>query len=498
MVQHYVPPQSLIDSLKIKNHDEFLSNHVLKPETNEIQVKTSSLLISTKTTDSVNRNSSEFQQVVQTFKETAQLKHKLKQFGIKFDPKQNRLISPVEGFRPDRNPQPRHRRRNLPGNSPQVPPKFAPRILSLGLGYGRIKPSIGTTQGTPLNKIERTQIVRQSNRASPNIKSLEFRNPSINDNIMFVKADASNAKPATPIGKLGLGKRPGGSISMPRLNRGKPKVNSKPLGLQGASAYGYSHTGRAATNLGVTPVQGAGQFPDPPGKPDGNPGGSGNNGADFDTDFDSKNKVEKPQCERDMLAENHFADRYMSSKPKQRIEQSKIEEVANENKNEITNLHKEQIINRREEGIYDATIDDTRELEAELRVGMKSYQKHYQRHALDIDPTIPHEMEAGAEKINLQQLKRQDLVLPMAHPANEYKLRGLNKLVEFMKDPNHIVQIGYFRGHNNPALFIFNPETLQFAVFIPNNDMKNVFDFSTFFKVTREQFNRFMDEHLLR
>lgn len=100
------------------SEDEVLLNPVLKPETNEIQVKTSSLLISTKTTDSVNRNSSEFQQVVQTFKETAQLKHKLKQFGIKFDPKQNRLISPVEGFRPDRNPQPRHRRRNLPGNSP--------------------------------------------------------------------------------------------------------------------------------------------------------------------------------------------------------------------------------------------------------------------------------------------------------------------------------------------------------------------------------------------
>ena len=126
----YIPPQSLTDFLKIKNHDEVLLNPVLKPETNEIQVKTSSLLISTKTTDSVNRNSSEFQQVVQTSKETAQLKHKLKQFGIKFDPKQNRLISPVEGFRPDRNPQPRHRRRNLPGNSPQVPPKFAPRIIT--------------------------------------------------------------------------------------------------------------------------------------------------------------------------------------------------------------------------------------------------------------------------------------------------------------------------------------------------------------------------------
>ena len=133
----YIPPQSLTDFLKIKNHDEVLLNPVLKPETNEIQVKTSSLLISTKTTDSVNRNSSEFQQVVQTSKETAQLKHKLKQFGIKFDPKQNRLIRPVEGFRPDRNPQPRHRRRNLPGNSPQVPPKFAPRIITnLGANNG--------------------------------------------------------------------------------------------------------------------------------------------------------------------------------------------------------------------------------------------------------------------------------------------------------------------------------------------------------------------------
>lgn len=67
-----------------------------------------------------------------------------------------------------------------------------------------------------------------------------------------------------------------------------------------------------------------------------------------------------------------------------------------------------------------------------------------------------------------------------------------------MKDPNHIVQIGYFRGRNNSALFIFNPETLQFIVFILNNALKNVFDFLTFFKVTEQQFDRFMDEHLLR
>lgn len=370
-------------------------------------------------------------------------------------------------------------------------------VLSIGIGYGRIKVNLSPTQVMTTSKSKLTQIVRQSNTKPMDVTLLGLRNSNMNNDIMLVKADGASPKPNTPTAKPGLGKTPRGRISTPRFNRGKPKLNSKPIGLPGASAYGSGNTGRAATSLGVKSVQGAGQFPDPPGKPDGNPGGSGNDR----TDFDSENKSKKDQCERDALAEHHFADKHMSSKPKEKSEQSEItdgEITDGENQNQITNLNEEQIVNRREEGIYDATIDGTRELQAELRVGMKSYQKHYQRHALDIDPTIPHQMEKGAEKINPRQLERQGLVLPMAHPANKYKLQGLNKLVEFIKDPNHIVQIGYFRGRNNPALFIFNPETLQFAVFIPNNALENVFNFSTFFKVTEQQFDRFMDEHLLR
>jgi hypothetical protein len=45
MAKQYIPPQSLIDYLKINNHDESLVNPVLKPETNKIQVKTASLII---------------------------------------------------------------------------------------------------------------------------------------------------------------------------------------------------------------------------------------------------------------------------------------------------------------------------------------------------------------------------------------------------------------------------------------------------------------------
>lgn len=360
--------------------------------------------------------------------------------------------------------------------------------LSVLIGYGRIRTNLSPTQAMTAQKSELTNIVRQSNTKPIDIKLLGYRNSDVNNGIIFVKGNSPTPKPNTPTAKPGLGKTPRGRISTPRLNRGKPKLNSKPIGLQGVYGYGSGNTGRAATSLGAKPVQGAGQFPDPPGKPDGNPGGSGNDGANFD----SENK--KDQCEKDALAENHFADKYMSSKPKEKIEQSEI----SDGENQITNLNEEQIVNRREEGIYDATIDGTRELQAELRVRMKSYQKHYQRHALDIDPTIPHQIEKGAEKINIPQLERQGLVLPMAHPANKYKLQGLNKLVEFLKDRNHIVQIGYFRGRNNPALFIFNPETLQFAVFIPNDTLQNVFDFSTFFKVTEQQFDRFMDKHLLR
>jgi len=67
----YIPPKNLIDFLKIKDYEKFLSNHVLEPETNNIQVKTSSLVISAETTNTVNRNSPEFQQVVQTSREIA-------------------------------------------------------------------------------------------------------------------------------------------------------------------------------------------------------------------------------------------------------------------------------------------------------------------------------------------------------------------------------------------------------------------------------------------
>jgi hypothetical protein len=57
-----------------------------------------------------------------------------------------------------------------------------------------------------------------------------------------------------------------------------------------------------------------------------------------------------------------------------------------------------------------------------LCIYIKFYFKHFERHSLDIDPSIPSQIEGGAEKISPRQLERQELVLPMAHPTNKYKL----------------------------------------------------------------------------
>ena len=63
------------------------------------------------------------------------------------------------------------------------------------------------------------------------------------------------------------------------------------------------------------------------------------------------------------------------------------------------------------------------------------------------------------------------------------------------------MQIGYFRNRQTPALFIFNADTLQFVVFIPNNlqnNFKDIFNLSTFFKLTRGQFGIFKRDGLVK
>lgn len=85
MAKQYIPPQSLIDYLKINNHDESLVNPVLKPETNKIQVKTASLIISAETTNNVDRDSPEFQKIVQLLGETMRLKETFNEYNFKND-----------------------------------------------------------------------------------------------------------------------------------------------------------------------------------------------------------------------------------------------------------------------------------------------------------------------------------------------------------------------------------------------------------------------------
>lgn len=124
MSQQYIPPQNLIDSLKIKNNDESVSNNIVKSETHKVQVKTPSLLISAEPINNTNRNSPEFQEVVESLRqpgilkklrEMSRLKKELDQYNFKNDESINFIKSNGRGPNGPTKPS-----LNTPKNSPKT------------------------------------------------------------------------------------------------------------------------------------------------------------------------------------------------------------------------------------------------------------------------------------------------------------------------------------------------------------------------------------------
>ena len=129
---------------------------------------------------------------------------------------------------------------------------FKLSLLSIGIGYGRIRTNLSPTQAMTAQKSELTNIVRQSNTKPIDIKLLGFRNSDVNNGIIFVKGNSPTPKPNTPTAKPGLGKTPRGRISMPRKPARTPRAPLKRGFARGESFTLGGQTSRLPTRVSTS------------------------------------------------------------------------------------------------------------------------------------------------------------------------------------------------------------------------------------------------------